>query len=54
MMKQSESLLESVACEMEDYYDERSEAWQSSERGDIFTEKKESIEEIVALLQDLL
>ena len=48
------SLLETAIGEMEAYYEEKSEAWQGSERGDLLSEKVESTQEIVALMRDLL
>ena len=52
MLAQARSLTEMVVSEMASYYDERSEGWQSSERGESFTEKLETLEEITALMVD--
>jgi len=53
MLRQALTLLETITLEMDDYYEERSESWQESERGENFTEKSESIKEAAGLLQDL-
>ena len=50
---EARSLIESVKEQMELYYDERSEQWQQSERGEKHSETMELIEEIVSLMQDL-
>jgi len=38
---------------MDTYYEERSEEWQMSERGEQFAERKESVEQIAAQIEDL-
>jgi hypothetical protein len=53
MLSQTQGMLEQVAEEMTTYWDERSEAWQVSERGDQFTERLEALEEILTLLREL-
>ena len=53
MIRQAASLLEGVSSEMGDYFEERSEGWQCSERGERLAERLESIEEIVGLMKDL-
>ena len=53
MLGQARSLMESVTDEMESYYEEKSERWQESERGERFTERMESIAEVTDLLRDL-
>ena len=53
MRRQASSLVEQVASEMEEYHDQRSEAWQDSERGEAFLETMESVAEIAAALRDL-
>lgn len=53
MVGQAFTLLETITVEMEAYYEERTEGWQNSERGESFTERMESIEEVVTLLRDL-
>ena len=46
-------LLEQVSQEMQAYYQDRSEAWQQSERGESFAEKQEAITNLLSEL-DLL
>jgi hypothetical protein len=46
-------LLSTILQEMAVYQAERSEAWQDSERGELFTEQAEALEEIHGLLHDL-
>jgi hypothetical protein len=53
MIEQTHSLLQTVKEEMQLYYDERTEHWQESERGEEHSETMEMIEEIVCLMQDL-
>ena len=53
MIRQARTLLETISAEMAAYYEERSESWQNSERGENFTERLESIEELITLLRDL-
>lgn len=48
------SLLGCIISEMEAYYEERSEKWQNSERGEVFNERKESLQEVAELMQDLV
>ena len=47
-------MLEGLLGEMRAYYDERSEGWQSSERGETFMETADTIEEITQGLRDLI
>jgi hypothetical protein len=53
MIRQAQTLLETITVEMDAYYEERSESWKDSERGENLTERLESIEEIVTLIRDL-
>ena len=53
MIRDSRCLLDSVNHEMESYYEERSERWQESDRGERLTEMMESIEEITTMMHDL-
>jgi hypothetical protein len=53
MVGQALALLETITVEMDSYYEERTEGWQDSERGESFTERMESIEDIVTLIRDL-
>jgi len=46
-------LLSTILDEMAVYQAERSEAWQDSERGELFTEQVAALEEIHGLLHDL-
>jgi uncharacterized membrane protein YgaE (UPF0421/DUF939 family) len=48
------SLLELVDQEMEVYFDERSDAWQESERAELFQERIESIRDIRSMIDELL
>ena len=53
MKRQAANLIEQVASEMETYYDQKSENWQDSERGEVFADAMESIAEIVDALREL-
>lgn len=53
MRNQCTSILDAAVAEMEVYHDQRSDAWQDSERGEEFTEMMESMAEIAAALRDL-
>lgn len=53
MIRQARTLFETITVEMDAYYEDKSESWKDSERGEAFTERMESIEEIVTLIQDL-
>ena len=46
-------LLSTIQAEMAVYRAERSEAWQDSERGELFTAQEEALEEIIDLLNNL-
>lgn len=47
------SLLDTIMDEMTAYREERTEAWHDSERGELFREQEEALEEIRTLLNDL-
>jgi hypothetical protein len=47
------SLLERVSEEMEDYYQDRSESWRESERGERFGERLEEIQDVLEGLRGL-
>jgi hypothetical protein len=47
------SLVEQLGQEMEVYYDQRSEAWQESERGEALGEMMESVAEIAEALSEV-
>lgn len=49
---QAACLLEMVSSEMQNYFDERSEAWQESERAEEHRQRIEALEEIVSALQN--
>ena len=53
MKSQSLSAMETMIDEMESYYDQRSESWQNSERGEAFAEVIESMSDIAASLRDI-
>jgi hypothetical protein len=46
-------LLQTVAAEMQQYYGERSESWQESERGEAFLERMQEVQEIQSALDEL-
>ena len=46
-------MLEAITAQMDAYYEERTESWKDSERGENFTERLELIEEVVTLLREL-
>ena len=46
-------LLQAVQEEMQAYYEERSEAWQESERGEAFLERLQAQEEVVTAAEGL-
>lgn len=46
-------LLDTIMDEMAAYREERTEAWHDSERGELFSEQEEALEEIRTLLNDL-
>ena len=48
---QAQSLLTCVVEEMQAYFDERSEAWQESERGNAHQERIEAVQEVVETLE---
>src|SRR5258706_16104644 len=47
-------LIADTLGEMQDYYEERSESWQESDRGEEHQEKIASVEAVVDALSDLL
>ena len=53
LMQQALGLLESVQEEMQEYYDQRSEAGQESERGESFLERLEEIQGTLRAVEDL-
>ena len=53
MRSQSLCMIELVITEMETYYDQRSDAWQESQRGEALADMAESMAEIAASLREL-
>ena len=51
--QQALGLLEQVSSEMENYHNQRSDAWQDSDRGEAFVEMMESVADIVEALRQL-
>ena len=45
--------LETTQAEMQAYYDERTEVWQDSERGQLFTERLEALETALSSLEEI-
>jgi len=52
LISQAQELLECVTADMAAYSAVRSEAWQNSDRGDLFAERLAALEEIRDLLTD--
>jgi hypothetical protein len=50
---QALAALETVRDEMREYYEERSEEWQESERGEEFSTRLDAVEEVVSSLGSL-
>ena len=46
-------VLKAARGEMEVYFEERTEVWQDSERGEVFVERMEALEEVIDGLQTL-
>ena len=53
MQEQARALLQTMAEEMQAYYDERSEQWQESDKGDAMQERLDALESIVTDLDAL-
>ena len=53
LLQQAQHGLDHVAEEMAAYWEERSERWQASERGEGFTERLELLEELRERLREL-
>ena len=51
--QQALRLMQTIRNEMQDYYDERSDEWQESQRGEEFTERLQAVEDLVAAIEDL-
>ncbi len=52
LLSKAELLLETAHDEMESYFDERSENWQESARGEAFQERIQYLETALEALQD--
>lgn len=53
MIRQARQCVETAQQEMEDYYEERSERWQESERGEALLARLQSVQEVKAALDEL-
>ena len=53
MAEEARELLQTIADERAEYYDDRSEEWQESDRAEAFTEKTDAIQEIIDALEQL-
>jgi hypothetical protein len=50
-LRSARSLIEQVGEEMQAYYDDRSDAWKESDRGETFAERQEAIANLVSELE---
>lgn len=50
-VSQALTLLETVRTEMEDYHADRSETWQESERGEAFTDRVQTLDDLLCELE---
>ena len=53
IQEQARVLLQTMAEEMQGYYDERSEAWQESDKGDAMQERLDALESLITDLDAL-
>ena len=53
MSHAAESMLQALYDEMRDYYDDRSETWQESEKGEGFLERMQGVEEVLEMTHEL-
>ena len=53
MNQQALRLLQTVEEEMQDYYDQRSEPWQGSERGEAMAERLQALQEVISAVEEL-
>ena len=53
MFAMAHAILEGALGEMQDYFDERSESWQESQRGDEHQERMTAVEAVLDALSDL-
>lgn len=54
MGRQALHLLDTMHTEMQEYYNQRSETWQDSERGEAFQERLQALQEAYDVFADLL
>jgi hypothetical protein len=47
-------VLQTIQEEMQEYYDQRSEQWQESERGETMAERLQALQEAVAVVEGLV
>ena len=53
LLRHATLLVDQAACEMESYFESRSEEWQSSERGEGFTEILDAVQDVLASLGEV-
>ena len=53
MNQQALLLLKTMQEEMEEYYDERSELWQASERGETMAERLQALQAAIAAIEEV-
>jgi|SRR6185503_548625 len=53
LLVQAQWCLTQVANEMQQYYEDRSEAWQESAKGTAFEERLEAVQEVLQALEEL-
>lgn len=51
LLTQAHWALQTVATEMQDYFDQRTETWQESERGESFQERQDEVQELCDALE---
>lgn len=54
LLQQAERLLQTVHEEMQEYYDQRTEAWQTSERGEVFVDRLQAVQELQSATAELV
>ena len=52
--RMAHDLIDGAVSEMQDYYDDRSDAWQESERGEDHQERIASVEAVLEALGELI
>ena len=53
-LRQAHWLMETTASEMQAYSDERSEEWQEGDKGELFTNRTESLHDLLEDLDELI